>query len=254
MPTLAEQLEAATSKLDALLATPAAATAPTETVQQMTPQEAMLHITDELSKGVSKERAEYLKSVVSEIAKNNFESNGEGAISIKMVNDPMQIKPGTAPIAPIQSLSSATPESNFADNMSAVQKVALIVKMLTNPAELKERIAKSALTDKMDQIKSMFGLKEADMEDTYDVRWKIGDLIGVLQNAIKLEQFVNGGNDSTAKTATTPEAQPPVPPPSSLGKAEKEAPANAVWPRDMAAAKFDPVKKAYEPDKNVWSE
>lgn len=245
MPTLFEQVDAANAKLDALLAAPATVAAPTAEPVEMTAAEALLHITDELSKGVSTERATYLKGIVTEIAKNNFESHGEGAMPIKIVNDPTQIKPGTAPIAPVQSLTSATPESNFADNMSAIQKVALIVKMLTDKEELKARIAKSALTDKMAQIKSMFGLTDTDMKDSYDVRWKVGDLISLLQDAIKMENFVSGGGStSKAEPAVTPAA-----PPASLASTPA---AQDVWPRDMAIAKFDPVKKAYEPELNVW--
>lgn len=246
MPTLSEQVDAANAKLDALLVAPAAAAAPPAETVEMTAAEALLHITDELSKGVTAERATYLKGIVSEISKNNFESTGEGAISIKVVNDPMQIKPGTAPIAPIQSLTSATPESNFADNMSAVQKVGLIVKMLTDKEELKARIAKSALTDKMAQIKSMFGLTDTDMKDSYDVRWKVGDLISLLQDAIKMENFVSGSSTSKAEPEVTTAASP-------ASIASTPAPrAPEVWPRDMAIAKFDPVKKAYEPEPNVW--
>lgn len=249
MPTLSEQVDAANVKLDALLAAPATVAAPTAEPVEMTAAEALLHITDELSKGVSTERAIYLKGIVTEIAKNNFESHGEGAMPIKIVNDPTQLKPGTAPIAPVQSLTSATPESNFADNMSAVQKVALIVKMLTDKEELKARIAKSALTEKMAQIKSMFGLTDTDMKDSYDVRWKVGDLISLLQDAIKMENFVSGGGSKDDSTSKAEPVATPAAPPASLASTPA---APDVWPRDMAIAKFDPVKKAYEPEPNVW--
>lgn len=238
MPTFSEQLAAASTALDAMLAPPP----PTETMQTMTAAEALAAITTELANTeVTKDRAAYLKSVLGELSKNNFESTS--TVELKVLNDPTLIKPTTA-TGSIQALGAATPDSNFASNTSSVQKIALVVKALIDKADLKTRIEKSALTAKLDDIKSMFGLTDDDMKNTYDVRWKVGDLIGVLQDAIKLEKLVNGSttkDDTTVVVETAKAAAPAAPVP------------EPAWPRDMAGAKFDPVKKAYEPEVSPWA-
>jgi hypothetical protein len=229
--TFAEQLADATAKLDTLLASPTPVVAGAETTQKMTAAEALLFITQELASAtVTKERGAYLKSVLEELAKNNWEQTSH--IELKLLNDPMQIKPVTESIGgTLQTLAAASPESGFASNMSALQKVQAIAMLIVN----KEELRKSTLTDKMDSIKSMFGLSEEDLKDSYDVRWKIGDLIGVLQDAIKLENFVGGGS------AKKNEPTAPVEPTTEL-----------VWPHDMASAQFDPVAKAYKKEPLAW--
>lgn len=231
MPTLSEQLTETTAKLDALLAAVSGATAATEE-KKLSPAEALTEIAEELGKAtITKERAEYLKTVLAEIAKGGWESNSNTpAISIKIVNDPMQQKPKTESIGTLQSLATGTPgSSSFTVGGTTAQKAAVIQKMLLEPVELK----KSALTDKLGDIKKMFGLSDEDLKNEYDLSWKVGDLIRLLQNAVKLEQLVDGKTDTEKASSKTDE--PP-----------------AVWPRDMAVAKFDAVKKAYEPEKSPW--
>jgi hypothetical protein len=227
MPTFAEQLEAATAKLDALLV-PAPATVVEETLQ-LSAVDAVDRITTELTKGVSQERATYLKSVLADLAKNNWETTS--FISIKVLDDPTQIKPETAKIAPLQSLTTGEPDIHFATNLkTTIGKAQLIQKFLSDPTAIK----KSKLTDKLDDIYTMFSLTKDDLENSYDLSWKISDLVSALQRAIKLERLVDGGG---------------------VEKSEAAAPAPAtVWPRDMAKAEFDPVKKAYVPEASVWND
>lgn len=224
--TFAEELAAATAKIDALLVAPPAPAPSEDGMVKMTAADALVKISAELaSTTVTKERAEYLKTVLGELSKN-FEATS--FISIKEIKDPTQLLPKTESIGTIQSLAAAAPDSGFASNMTGVQKAQLIQKLLTDKAELK----KSAVTEKLDAIKSMFGLTDADLKDTYDLRWKIGDLIGLVQDAVKLEQLIGEPSEPTpAKKA-----------------------ADAAWPRDMAGAKFDPVTKAYEPSKSAWDD
>lgn len=243
MPTFSEQIAAANAKLEALMAPPPVE----EKTVQVTAAEALLSITDELTAeaGVTKDRAAYLRSVLSDLSKN-YES--KTVIEIKVLNDPMQIKPVTETIGTIQSLATAQPDSSMASNLTGVGKAQLIQKLLVDKIELK----KSALTDKMEQIKAMFMLTDADLSDSYDLRWKIGDLLGVLQNAIKLETMINGVPATTAPPA--PGFAPAAAPPAGAGAAFKAAETDPapVWPRDMASAKFDPVKKSYEAEPFAW--
>jgi hypothetical protein len=246
MPTISEQIAAANAKLDALVT--AAVPAPVEQTVKLTMPEALVSITDELAKDtVTKERAAYLRSVLGELAKN-FEATS--FIELKVLNDPDLIKPVTEKIGTIQSLTVASPDSGFASNLTGVAKAQLIQKLLLDKVELK----KSALTDKLEQIKSMFALNDADLNDSYDLRWKIGDLIGVLQNAIKLETMINGV-PAPAATTTTATGAPQAPAFGGgvgAGGGMTKAAAEPLWPRDMASAKFDPVKKAYEPEPTAW--
>lgn len=239
MPTFAEQIAAANAKLEALMV--AAAPADESTVK-LTAAEALVSITDELaSETVTKERATYLRSVLGDLAKN-FEATS--FIALKVLNDPDLIKPVTERIGTIQSLAAAAPDSGFASNLTGIAKAQLIQKLLLDKVELK----KSALTDKLEQIKAMFALSDTDMNDSYDMRWKIGDLIGVLQNAIKLEVMING-----APTAAPAVPAPAVGAPSPAGASSAGASMfKAAWPRDMAGAKFDPVTKSYAPESPAW--
>lgn len=226
MLTLAEQISAANAKLDTILA-------PAEVVKQLTVADALVQISAELAKeSVTKERATYLRSVLDEIAKSNFESTT--TIPLKVLDDPTQIKPVTESVGgTIQTLGAATPDSGFASNMTGIAKAQLLKKLLSDKVEL----TKSKLTDKMDQIQSMFSLTDKDMEESYDISWKIGDLIRLLQNSIKLENMVGAG--STTKSGEEPVAKSATPQP-------------AVWPADMASAKFDPIKKQYEEPALAW--
>lgn len=238
---LTEQLDAAQAKLDALLAAMNAPEPAAETTQTVTAAQALGMITEELSKDISKERAAYLKSVVEELAKSGFESTT--VVEIKVLHDPTQLLPKTEPSPTLQSIAAASPESGFASNMSAVQKVALIQKLLINSAELK----KSAISDKLDEIQTLFGLTDDDMEDSYDMSWKIRDLVVLLQNAAKIETVIGG----VKKSATTPA---PTAAPTTMSKpiTKSKPETEPVWPRDMASAKFDPVTKSYAPEANDW--
>lgn len=233
MPTVTETLSETNAKLEAMLA--ASAPSVTEEEKTLPAEEALQFISAELAKATTTpERKLYLKSLLAELAKNNWESTQP--IAIKVVNDPMQQTPKTEPAPTLQGNSTAEPDSNFCSNMSALQKAQTIQKFLLDQPALKLEVKKSALTDKLDQIKKMFGLTDADLKDSYDLSWKVGDLIRLLQNAVKLEELV--GDDVT-------KAEP--------AKTEKPAEPAALWPRDMAGAKFDPVKKAYDPEPNPWA-
>lgn len=235
MPTVEEQLAAATSTLDALMS--AATPAP----EQLSAVEVVGKIAAELKGEVTKERAEYLSQVLDALTKNNWEATS--FIGIKVINDPMQIKPETASIAPLQTLSTGKPDSLFATNLrtakdeigklTTAKKAELITALLTSQREV---LQKSKLTDKLGEIKDLFSLSDDDMNDGYEIRWKVGDLISALLQAIKLENLVEGS--STSKQDE--------PAPAATSKNE------AAWPNDMAAAKFDPVEKSYKREEPAW--
>lgn len=212
-------------------------------------------INEELSKsGITQERAAYLRSVLAEITKAlNFEDVASTpAISIKVINDPDQVKPATANSslktigdgAPnpsnlqdnrktisITSIESPTPVNNFASSLAKAEAIQAI--LVGGPTELK----KSKLTDKFDEIKSMFKITEEDLKgDGYNLRWKIGDLISLLQNAIRLEELTGG---DVSKEATTKAAKSPATKP-------------AAWPRDMASAKFDEKAGVFKNEPGAW--
>ena len=225
MPTLQEQLAVATAKLDSLLPVEQPKTV------ELSPSDAMAKVVDELKKGaLTQERALYLSDVLSEIAKVNSEGTNT-SIKIKEVNDPDQIKPETAPIATLQTLTTGKPDSQFATNLhQVIGKAQLIQKLLLDRVALR----KGKLSDKLEEIVKLFGLSDDDMTSECELRWTIGDLVGQLQSAVRLERLVDG--DVAKSEAPTPAA----------------AGAPTVWPADMARAEFDPVTKAYKKNTPTW--
>lgn len=230
MPTLAEQVAAVTAvsaKLDSLLTA-----TPVETTVELTTAEAVAHISAELAKGgLLEPRAKYLSTVLADVAKVNSEGTNT-SIQIKVVNDPLQIKPNTESIATIQTLSTLKPDSHFASNLhSVIGKAELIQKLLLDRAA----IAKGKVSDKYEEIVKLFGFTEDDLKSECELRWKISDLIGQLQTAARLESLVEKSETPVkdAPTETTPTGSP-------------------VWPDDMAQAKFDPVAKSYTKPELPW--
>lgn len=228
MPTLPDALTAANAKIESMLADVSKAE---QSTKQLTAAECVAQIGKELRSPVTKERGAYLRSVFESLAKNNWEATSFAPL--KEFNDPDQIKPETENIGTITSLTTGKPDSTFASNLTTAKKAELIAKLLTNP----EAIKKSKMTDKMDDIMSMFSLNNDDLTREYDLRWKVGDLISALQTAIKLERLVDG--NSTSKS---------VPADSVVEKAI----APDVWPSDMATAKLDPLTKKYVRDDLSW--
>lgn len=226
MPTISEQVAATNAKLDSLLTTPTVT--PVETTVELPPANAVVRIAEELAKGeVTKARAEYLSTVLAEIAKVNSEGTNT-SISIKIVNDPTQIKPSTESIAGIASLTTLKPDNGFSSNISSVlHKMQLIQKLLND----REALRKGKVSDKLDDIIRIFGLTDDDLQSECELSWKVGDLVRQLQSAARIENLVekSGSKDD--------DATPPV---------------AAVWPADMADAKYDPVEKGYEKTELPW--
>lgn len=225
MPTLAETLDATEAKLQKLAGSP-----PT-TVHKA--EDVLNQIAAELKAGKpSKERSEYLAGVLDELRKNNWEATTFARI--REINDPMQLKPSTEPAPTIQALTTGTPDGSFSTNVSTALKAQMLQKMIEDPSQLRA-LNKGEFVDKLDDIMAMFGLTEADLLDEYDMRWKVGSLVTALYNAAKLETLVGKADKPAGDAPAAP--QPAVEP---------------RWPSDMASAKFDPVKKAYELPPSPW--
>lgn len=229
MPTLQEQLDETKARLNALIA-PAVTEEPAAKLEAA---DILTAVTDELKKGnVSKERAEYLKGVMEALAKNNFEATSFAALPIH--KDPDQIVPQVVAIATLQTLAVAKPQTHFSSNLSQAMKAAMLIqKVLVNPELNKELVAKGSYSDKLDDVKDFFGLKDDDLKEEYDLRWKVGDLLSALQQAAKLERFVK-------EAAEKAEAEAPV------TKSDSSHLAPCVWPNDMAAAEYDTKAKTYK--------
>lgn len=240
--TLAEQLAATTAKIDGLLVDKSAEESVKPDPEQLTAAELVAKVAAELATEPSKERTAYLKGVLEQLAKNNFEITEYQAPAMKEVKDPFRREDPTRELKSIEALVAGDAPSvqkgvkKAASEFTGEEKVAIITKLLSN----KELLQKSQLTEKFDEICDTFGITESDLKDEYSVRWKIGDLLGALQTAIKVERLVGGASVDKATTVKNTEALPEKKP---------ETFSEDVWPSDMAAAKVDPVSKAYvKPD------
>lgn len=248
MPTLAEQIAATDAKLDLMIASGGTAPASSEPTTEVTVTEALDMINAELQKkdAITKERAAYLRTVLAEITKAlNFEDLPalELPFTIK-VSDPaadkvhpttatgtVQNPPVPADILPQQrttmnaaNLPPQAVATNFSSNLAkaeAIQKT-----LLAGPSEIR----KSKYSDKLDEIKDMFGITEDDLKgDEYQLRWKLGDLLKILQDAVKLERLT--GSVETEKAAGP-----------------------QLWPSDMASATFDEKAGVFKNDPGKWAD
>lgn len=245
MPTVAELLAQTNKQLDALLVDKPA-DSKEEPEQKLAAADVMAAVAEELKAGsVSKERGEYLRTVLESLAKSSWEGTGNTwKPVIRILNDPMQIKPVTVKGPTIQSMTTGTPDSHWATNQNRVlslkQKAEIIAKMILAP----EVIQKGAYSDKLDDLKSFFGISDDDLKEEYDLRWKVGDLVSALQQAVKLEQFVSKAAPAE-KTETEKAAAEKI-------STEKAAAEPFIWPRDMAGAKFDQEKKRFLKDESPF--
>lgn len=240
MPTVAEKLSTTKAAIAQLLKA-AAPPETTPTEQTLPAAEVVASVSAELKGEVTKERAAYLAGVLEALSKNNWEATS--FIPIKELKDPMKIEPQEVSIATLQNLAAGKPDSLFATNLSTAKKAAIIAKLAMSP----ELIRKSAMTDKLEEIKGMFGLSEDDMDQSYEVRYKVGNLIDALINAIKLENLIGTEKSEPAEKTTAPEEKKPE-------EKKPETVADDVWPADMASAQkqFDPVSKAYKKAELTW--
>lgn len=224
MSTLAETLAAHSAKLSQLTG------APEQQVQTLKAAEALAEIAKELQRGeLTKERADVIVAALAELQKNNWEATSW--TPIKEVNDPTQLKPKTERAPTIQQLTTGKPDSHFATNLTTAQKAQLIHKLLTDP---QQAIAKGVYSDKLEEMMKMFGLTEDDLDDEYDLRWKVGDLLTQLYRASQLENLVSKSAPGKAASPEAPVAK------------------SAAWPLDMASAKYDPVAKSYQKPELTW--
>jgi hypothetical protein len=242
MPTIKEQLSATVGVIDSLLLSVKKSD---EEPAKMAASEVVTSIAAELAGDVSDERKKYLQGILEALAKSNFESTS--FVSIKVVNDSDQIKPETVNAFTVQSIIAAvkTGDTHWAANLrqaafSSSQKAEIIKHFLMN----REDIAKGQFSDKLDQVKSMFGLSDEELRDDCDVRWKVSDLLYQLTQAAKLERMVEGG-----KGTGTVEAEKSAAP---KGEPETKPKVAEVWPIDMAKAEFDPKAGGYKEEELFW--
>lgn len=254
MTTSLEAITAANAKLDSLLSSTTPEQQPSAAGDDLSPAAAIKSIAAELedSKTLTKQRAEYLASVLGDVSKAVGDATAKGnweattpleSISVRVTAaTDRRPAPTRTIIDPLNLTSSGKPVgSTYAATAVKAEKVAQIANLLVDSDALKKflddgSVAKSAASDKLAEILTLFGLDEADLKDTYEVRWKIGDLLQLLQNQIKLERMLAVGGTTTEKTE----------------KAAGAATGDDVWPRDMASAKYDEKKQAYEKEPSRW--
>lgn len=261
MPTLVEELAAATSKLDSL-----ALDGVGETVD-LAQIDVLQGVLKELDTKPTQARCKELGTLLAQVSKAVWEGTNS-TMQIKIVNDPMRVQEGTERIATIQTLNTLPPTGSFFTNWgSSFTKAEVIAKVLQHPEKLAEVIEKSKLTESMDNIKSTFGLTDDDMVDEYSIRWKIGDLVGALQTAVKVERLTaalakSGGDEKPAEDPNAPkpdenkpeEKPPEVPNEPKPGEQKLKPSSETVWPADMAAATLDTVTKGYKKPELAWGQ
>jgi len=246
MPTFAEQIAATNAKLDALIAGPPPPAPPAPEELKLTPAEALATITAELNKSdTTPDRATYLKSVLAEIAKSHWEATS--FIQLKVLHDPL-LQVATTTVTPVANASTGPAATGFSSNapLTGMAKAQEMQKLIVDRDALKKAIEKSRLTDKMAEIKTVFQIADTEMESEYDLRWKIGDIVDMLQKAIKLEQFVG---DPMLAPVAAPYAPPGTTPPTPTSFTAND---KSPWPADMAKAKFDDKEGLFKAELPSW--
>ena len=175
------------------------------------------------------------------LAKASSSYAGGGDSSVKEQNDPAQQKTTESEVD-AQRVAQASGDSAVASNLALLRK-----SIEDRAAALKDAIQKvegpladearaliekaGPATAKLEEVKSLLKIDDSKLRDEYDLRWKISELVCVLQQAAKVEEILSGTEKSEEKSAT----------------AKSDA-----WPRDMASAGFDQKAGIYKADDPSW--
>lgn len=177
----------------------------------------------------------------------SFEDKTTLTLTIEMYTDPWQLKPTSTEVTPA-GLPSAG-QGSFASNEAIVLKAkelgakieAAIEELKKDvagkseafPTAVREAIEKAGpATAKLEQIKSILKIDE-DLKD-YDLRWKVSELVGMLSQFAQVESIVDDVSKADPKAV------------------KKAAKPQAVWPANMAAAKYDREHGVFKRDDLTW--
>lgn len=271
--TASASLDAALTKIDALLASQTG-------VSSMTQPEFATHVASELEKALadaaagkaelSKARLEHLKAQTA-TAKAVFDT-GATLASITMFKDPWQTVPGstTSKTADVPQPALGGPGSDgvaYKEDVLFVtttkgREPSPLLKALCFVAKAKPALAlKTAGVAKadsativakageakamLDHIATMFGITVESPDEVleYEFKWDIADTISALQSAAKLETMLAQMSAAMPAAVMGKSATPPVPP-AATPPAPPATPAitsmtDEPWPTDIAAAVFD---------------
>lgn len=179
-----------------------------------------------------------LKKAVSEVLKVQV---FEDAIRIPVTiqNDPWQREVEVREV-PIQNLDSISKQVTD----TTAELVKLVEGQESDLAKgIREAVKKGPAAEKLAEVSRVLSIKiEAGADDNWEVRHKIGCLIGLLSQQAQLERVLEGQTteitaaEKSAKSATTKAATP----------------AKTRWPLDMNSAEFDPKTKRFNPADPVW--
>jgi len=228
MTTLTERAAAASAKIQQLLKQE---DAPKE--EQLAAPAAVARIAEMLGKTeTTAEQRALLTKKLEEIGKMNWEQTS--TVSVPVFHDKDQLDPTPPKAMPV---TQAPADSTFANNAVSIGK-----KLEEAVTKTLVQVSKATAKEKLTEIMDMFGIKDSDFDEQWQLRCKIGDAVQFLYQMSQLENMgVSIG--SGASTATE-------------GAAEKTAKAAAAdeggWPSDMAAAKYDPEKKIFKRDDPTW--
>lgn len=178
-----------------------------------------------------------LKNAVSEVLKVQvFEDTIRIPITIQ--NDPWQREVETREV-PIQSLDSISKQVT-----DATTELVKMVEGKDNELAkgIREAVQKGPASDKLQEISRVLAIKiEAGADDNWEVRHKIGCLIGLLAQQAQLERVLEG-EPTTITAAAKAEKKPDAPAP-----VEK-----AAWPMDMNGAEYDPKTRRFKSVDPEW--
>jgi hypothetical protein len=171
-----------------------------------------------------------------------FESTS--SISITVANDPDQQVP-TSQDGSIAAIAAKPSDSAVAENLADVSKkvatgAAEIAKMVEGQTgeyavAVKTLVTKAgSATDKLEEVKSLFGIVIKDDDEEWRIRCKVGDLVSMLIQQAALERMIGTAPPAT-KSETTKAAKPAF-----------------AFPADLAAAEFDAATGVFKSAEPRW--
>jgi len=178
----------------------------------------------------------------------SFEDKTTLTLTIELYTDPWQLKPTSTEVTP--SGLPGTGQGSFASNeaivlkskelgatvQTAIDSLAKDLEGKTDKGlpELREAITKAGpATSKLEQIKDILKLDGA--VDNYDLRWRAGEVIGLLAQFAQVEAILTDVSKADAKPTE-----------------KKPTTKAAVWPSNMAAASYDKDHGVFKRDDLTW--
>jgi hypothetical protein len=182
---------------------------------------------------------ESLKKAAAEVLKVQLFEDTATSIVIPVViaNDPWQREVEVREV-PIQNLDSISKQ--------VIDTTAELVKMVEGQEHdlakgIREAIQKGPAAEKLAEISRVLTIKiEPGADDTWEVRNKIGCLIGLLAQQAQLERVLEGEQTTVTATAKADTKSAPT-------TVEKTA-----WPMDMNSAVYDPKTRRFKSVDPEW--